>query len=165
MSCYETSRRFLVGTCTEIVKGPCRWKSGSQCFKNVVSLTFRNTVELNYLSERSTSRIVWSLGMEWVPWRKAQGVQLDHGERVWFWGWARGTHNIILRKKIREFWGCIKQHRYWDFPGPVVKNLPCNAENAGQGTKIPYAAERLSLCAAVESPCTPTMTQQWINKY
>ena len=38
-----------------------------------------------------------------------------------------------------------------DFPGgPVVKNLPCNAKDAGlisgQGTKIPHAMEQLSLC-------------------
>ena len=40
-----------------------------------------------------------------------------------------------------------------DFPGgPVVKNPPCNAGDAGsipgQGTKIPYAAEQLSPQAA-----------------
>ena len=39
-----------------------------------------------------------------------------------------------------------------DFPGgPVVKNLPCNAGDAGsipgQGTKIPHAAGQLSPCA------------------
>ena len=38
----------------------------------------------------------------------------------------------------------------WDFPGsPVVKNLPCNAGNVGlapgQGSKIPYAMNQLSL--------------------
>ena len=36
-----------------------------------------------------------------------------------------------------------------DVPGgPVVKNLPCNADTGsipGQGTKIPYATEQLSL--------------------
>ena len=36
-----------------------------------------------------------------------------------------------------------------DLPsGPVVKNLPCNAENTssipGRGTKIPHAVEQLS---------------------
>ena len=39
-----------------------------------------------------------------------------------------------------------------DFPGgPVVKNLPLNAGNIGsilgQGTKIPHAAEQISLSA------------------
>ena len=38
---------------------------------------------------------------------------------------------------------------YGDFPGPVVKNLPCNAGDAGLisrlGTKIPCAAEQLRL--------------------
>ena len=38
---------------------------------------------------------------------------------------------------------------FWDFPGgPVVKNLPSNAGNAGsipgQGTKISHAAGQLS---------------------
>ena len=41
-----------------------------------------------------------------------------------------------------------------DFPGgPVVKNLPCNAEVVGsllgQGTKIPHAEEQLSLCTTM----------------
>ena len=45
----------------------------------------------------------------------------------------------------------------WDFPGvPVVKNLPCKAEDAGsipgQETKTPYAEEQLSLCNA-DSMC------------
>ena len=44
-----------------------------------------------------------------------------------------------------------------DFPGgPVVKNLPCNAEDAGLipglGTKIPHAAEQLSLQATATEP-------------
>ena len=41
-----------------------------------------------------------------------------------------------------------------DFPdGPVVKNPPVNAEDAGlipgPGTKIPHALAQLSLCAAI----------------
>ena len=44
-----------------------------------------------------------------------------------------------------------------DFPGgPVVKNLPSNAEDAGSipgwGTKIPYAAGQLSPHAATTEP-------------
>ena len=44
-----------------------------------------------------------------------------------------------------------------DFPdGPVVRNHPCNAEDMGsipgQGTKIPHAAEQLSLCAETTEP-------------
>ena len=40
-----------------------------------------------------------------------------------------------------------------DFPGgPVVKNLSCKAGDSGsipgRGTKIPHAAEQLTLCAA-----------------
>ena len=39
---------------------------------------------------------------------------------------------------------------------PVVKNLPCNAENVGsilgQGTKIPQAVEQLSPCATTSEP-------------
>ena len=44
-----------------------------------------------------------------------------------------------------------------DFPwGPVAKNLPCNAGDAGfipgQGTKIPPATEQLSLYVATTEP-------------
>ena len=47
--------------------------------------------------------------------------------------------------EIKNGWG-------WDFPGgPVVKNPPCNARDMGsipgQRTKIPHAAEQLSLSA------------------
>ena len=46
----------------------------------------------------------------------------------------------------------IKNDQGWDFPGgPVVKNPPCNAGDMGsipgQRTKIPHAAEQLSLSA------------------
>ena len=47
----------------------------------------------------------------------------------------------------------------WGFPrGPVVKNQPCNARDAGsipgQGTKTPRAMEKLRLQAATrESIC------------
>ena len=48
----------------------------------------------------------------------------------------------------------------WDFPGgPVVKNLPSNAGDAGltpgQGTKIPHAAGQLSPCAKNYSAYVP----------
>ena len=40
--------------------------------------------------------------------------------------------------------------------GPMVKNLPCNAENIsvipGPETKIPQATEQLSLCAVTTTP-------------
>ena len=40
--------------------------------------------------------------------------------------------------------------------GPMVKNLPCNAENIsvipGPETKIPQATEQLSLCAVTTKP-------------
>ena len=50
--------------------------------------------------------------------------------------------------------------RPWDFPGgPVVKNLPCNAGDAGSipgwGTKIPHTAEQLSLSTATTEPEHP----------
>ena len=46
---------------------------------------------------------------------------------------------------------------YWDFPGgPVVKNPPSNAGDAGtipgRGTKIPHAMRQLSLHAATTEP-------------
>ena len=45
----------------------------------------------------------------------------------------------------------------WDFPdGPVVKNPPSNAGDAGlipgRGTKIPHAMGQLSLCATTREP-------------
>ena len=51
-------------------------------------------------------------------------------------------NNLVLYTKVE----------HWDFPGgPVVKNPPYNAGDAGsipgQGTKIPHAAGQLSLCA------------------
>ena len=68
---------------------------------------------------------------------------------------------------------CLKKRQTWDFlDGPVVKNPPCNAEDAGsipdQGTKIPLAAGQLSpntiisLCAPNEesSPATKTRGSQ-----
>ena len=47
--------------------------------------------------------------------------------------------------------------KYWDFSGgPVVKNLSCNAGDAGsipgQETKIPHAAGQLNSCAATTEP-------------
>ena len=43
----------------------------------------------------------------------------------------------------------LEKYSLWDFPGgPVVKNLPYNAGDAGfipgQGTKIPHVAGQLS---------------------
>ena len=67
-----------------------------------------------------------------------------------------------------------KEYLLRDFPdGPVVKNPPCNAGDAGSipgwGSKIPYASEQLSLSATttettcseahipeLENPCTTT---------
>ena len=48
---------------------------------------------------------------------------------------------------------------FWDFPGgPVVKNLPSNAGDAGSipgwGTKIPYAVGQLSLRATTREEKT-----------
>ena len=54
----------------------------------------------------------------------------------------------------------VSAGKIWDFPdGPVVKNLPSNAGDAGLipgwGTKIPHAVEQLSLCAATgEKPAS-----------
>ena len=50
-----------------------------------------------------------------------------------------------------------KKNHPWDFPGgPVVKNLPCNAGDAGsipdRGTKIPHAVGQLSPCATNSEP-------------
>ena len=47
-----------------------------------------------------------------------------------------------------------------DFPcGPVVKHLPCNAEDVGpipgERTKIPHAARQLGLQAATPEPTCP----------
>ena len=45
----------------------------------------------------------------------------------------------------------------WNFPGgPVVKNLPCNSEDAGsifeKETKIPQAEEQLSPRTTMKDP-------------
>ena len=53
-------------------------------------------------------------------------------------------------------WG-ESEKRSQDLPsGPVVKNLPCNAEDLGliavQGTKIPHAGEQLNPLAATTEP-------------
>ena len=52
---------------------------------------------------------------------------------------------------IREMQNKTTMNYYQDFPGgPVVKNLPYNAGDAGsipgQGTKIPHASGQLSPC-------------------
>ena len=57
------------------------------------------------------------------------------------------VHSFLLKWTPRDFPG-----------GPVVKNLPCNAEDVsstpGQGTKISHAEEQLSLCETTrESAC------------
>ena len=47
-----------------------------------------------------------------------------------------------------------------DFPGGlVVKNLPCNARDVDQGTKIPPAFEQLSPHMATTEPMCPTRVQ------
>ena len=51
----------------------------------------------------------------------------------------------------------IRKHEKWDFlGGPVVKNPPSNAGDAGsitgRGTKIPRATGQLSPCTATTEP-------------
>ena len=52
--------------------------------------------------------------------------------------------------------------------GPVVKNLPCNVGDVssilGQGTKIPYALEQLSLCATATEPMCQNQDPTQPNK-
>ena len=57
----------------------------------------------------------------------------------------------------------------WDFPGgPVVKNLPSNAGDAGsilgQGTKIPHVAGQLSPCATTREPACHNYREACRNK-
>ena len=51
--------------------------------------------------------------------------------------------------------------------GPVVKNPPCNAGDAGStpgwGTKIPHAMEQI-IPLQPESPCVPRKDSTWGNK-
>ena len=59
--------------------------------------------------------------------------------------------------------------KYNDFPyGPVVENLPANAEDTGLvpvwGTKIPHYLGQLSLCARVQEKPTATMETQHSQK-
>ena len=62
----------------------------------------------------------------------------------------------MLCSHQRQQWFFFFENRYvptlknlsWDFPGPVVKNLPFNGEDMGsvpgQGPKIPHASEQPS---------------------
>ena len=55
---------------------------------------------------------------------------------------------------------CIS-YKLWDFPGgPVIKNLPSNAGDAGsipgRGTKIPHAVGQLSPHAATTKHASHT---------
>ena len=52
--------------------------------------------------------------------------------------------------------------------GPAVKNLPCNAGDAGSISswvfKIPHASEQLSPCAKAKSSCTTVKGSLCCNK-
>ena len=57
----------------------------------------------------------------------------------------------------RENFPCQKIILPWDFPGgPGVENPPSSAGDMGSipggGTKIPHAAEQLSLCTTATEP-------------
>ena len=67
--------------------------------------------------------------------------------------WSFCTRELSLDDKVIYIF--FKSPR--DFPrGPVVKNPPCNAGDAGsipgQGTKIPHAIEQLSQRASTTEP-------------
>ena len=66
---------------------------------------------------------------KWCDW---QGINLQN---------IQTAHTALYQKTNSP----IKKWAEWDFPGgPVVKNSPCNAGDAGsipgQGTKIPHVA-------------------------
>ena len=90
------------------------------------------------------------------------------------WISIRGYQNNFLSKIIQGVHqlGSLKKKKAsaCDVPdGPLVKNLPCSAEEAGsipgQGTKIPHATGQLSPCSAArKSVCgnkRSCMTQGW----
>ena len=71
--------------------------------------------------------------------------------------WSFCTRELSLDDKVIYIF--FKSPR--DFPrGPVVKNPPCNAGDAGsipgQGTHIPYAMEQLRPCALTTEPVHPS---------
>ena len=93
-----------------------------------------------------------------IPWTEEPGrLQSIRLQRVGY-SWATSLSLswiiavIIQGNCTRNFyhWQHLLKTSLSDFPGgPVVKNLPCNAGDAGsipgQGTKIPYATEQPSL--------------------
>ena len=82
---------------------------------------------------------------------------------------CEGSGRAVGRRQ--RLLSAFKDGQSWDFPGGlVVKNLPCNTGDMGlmpgQGTKIPYAVELLSLSAAITEPmchnCRAHVLQQKI---
>ena len=63
----------------------------------------------------------------------------------------------MKRLRLKDVKLLSQKPQLGDFPcGPVVKNLPSKAEDMGsipgQGTKIPHAAEKLSLQVITTEP-------------
>ena len=69
--------------------------------------------------------------------------------------------NYLCHNKLQNWLEILFLNlQYGNFPsGPVVKNLPCNAGDAGLipggRTKIPYATEQLSLQAKITEAHAP----------
>ena len=77
-------------------------------------------------------------------------------------------HFWKVDQKTVHFFHVFLKKETWDFPdGPVVKNPPCNAEDAGsipdQGTKIPRATGQLSPHTIMRESVCPQRGAQSCN--
>ena len=110
---------------------------------NLVSL---DCIKVSKLSQ-NVLQVPISFFHVWIALRKMLHkqdcfiIKWDTNEIIW----SLGKDDSFVTILIVQNWFQKKQH----LPGgPVVKNLPCNAEDAdsipGQGTKIPHAMVQLS---------------------
>ena len=119
--------------------------SSSQCLRNLRKLVEGETtirIMKPYAQRKSESSPGWGEVGGSMSFNTLGGLVLLLGSE------DLGAHGEQRRARImrgRDFTG-----------GPMVKNLPCNAADMGlipgQGSKIPHAVERLSLCTPTTEP-------------
>ena len=119
----------------------------------------RKYSSMHLRKEQIRARTASAKALRWVCAWLTEGVP-----RRWH-GWGR-----VSKRKRRRGWGLRVNGGGGDFPGgPVVKNPPYNAGDAGsipgQGTKIPNAAGQLSPHAtttelACPEACTPQLGRE-----
>ena len=84
-------------------------------------------------------------------WGWGKREMMGKGDRVNHGGWVSSVNRMYTMVTP------VNNTALWDSPGgPLVKNLPCNARDAGsipgQGTKISHAMEQLNLRATTREP-------------